>query len=190
MKRIFTAVDLSEAARNQVSGYIENLRRAHRSLRVGWEKTEKLHLTLNFFGDVNEMRLQQINSAAAAAARLFKPFALQISGTEVFPSPRKPRVLWLGIKEAENSLTQMQTILEKKCEQAGFAFEKRDFKPHLTIGRLREPARSLQLTREHLARNIESGAFQVSEIVVYESRITATGSIYKVVAKHKLSAGN
>ncbi len=59
MKRIFLAVDISEQARSQISDYIESLRREFPRLRVGWERAEKLHLTLKFPGDIDDVQLQK-----------------------------------------------------------------------------------------------------------------------------------
>jgi len=54
MKRIFTAIDISGEARKMAADYIENLRGEFSQIRVGWERAEKLHLTLKFFGDIDE----------------------------------------------------------------------------------------------------------------------------------------
>ena len=56
MKRIFAAIDISEEARRKVSAYIETLRRAFPRVRIGWEKTEKLHLTLKFLGGIDALQ--------------------------------------------------------------------------------------------------------------------------------------
>ena len=58
MKRIFIAVDISDEVRRIVTAYIENLRKDFRDVRVGWDKPEKLHLTLKFLGDVDEKQLE------------------------------------------------------------------------------------------------------------------------------------
>ena len=70
-KRIFTAIDISEQARQKVSGYIETLRREFSNLRVGWEKAEKLHLTLKFLGDCDERQFRDLEKAAADSAKAF-----------------------------------------------------------------------------------------------------------------------
>src|SRR5687768_9168717 len=101
-KRIFTAIDISERARQKVSGYIETLRKGFPNVRVGWEKAEKLHLTLKFLGDCDERQLRNLESAAANSVKTFfesenvANFKIQISDTGVFPSKRNARILWLG----------------------------------------------------------------------------------------------
>ncbi len=73
-KRIFTAIDISAEAREKVSDYIESLRRQLSNLRVGWEKPEKLHLTLKFFGDVDENGLKNVEKAVEKTARRISEF--------------------------------------------------------------------------------------------------------------------
>lgn len=187
-KRIFTAVDISEAARLEVSEYIKNLRNEFPNLRVGWEKPEKLHLTLKFLGDIDAGQLEDLENAVLRAAKTFSElektenFKVQIADTGVFPSKRKARILWLGLQDENENLTKLNRILEAECEKIGFEKEKRNFSPHLTIGRLREPYKSEDLVEKHLENNFEPVGFVVSEIVIYESKLQPTGSIYKKVS--------
>ena len=184
-KRIFVAINISNEARDKTSKYIEKLRREFPSLRIGWDKPEKLHLTLKFLGEIDERQLNDLTGAVARIAKQFSNASLQIAGTGVFPSKRNARILWLGVREIKGSLQNLNEILENECEKAGFAKEKRSFKAHLTIARLREPANSKELIERHLTESFESGAFEVSELVIYESKLQKSGSIYSIVSKHK-----
>lgn len=184
-KRIFTAIDISVEARQKAFAYIENLRREFPNLRVGWDKPEKLHLTLKFLGDVNENQLQNLIEAVEETARHSSDFKLRITGTGAFPSNRNARVLWLDVDDEKGSLQKLNVILETECAKKGFVKETRNFKAHLTIARLREPNKSSDLIEKHLSNDFHSAKFAVSEIVVYESRLQKSGSIYSVVSKHK-----
>lgn len=189
MKRIFAAIQLSDKARRKIGDYINRLRRGHRNLRVGWEKREKLHLTMKFLGDLDEERLEDLHGAVKKTATQIAPFVVDISGTGVFPNPKNPRILWLGIRNPERNLAGLNRVLETECARAGFAREKRAFKPHLTIGRLRQPYHSTDLVAEHLASNIEPVSFAAGTIAVVESKLQPTGSVYSVLAEHKFTAG-
>lgn len=188
-RRIFTAVDISEEARGKVSAYIENLRNEFPKIRVGWEKPEKLHLTLKFLGDTGEEQLRKLKEAVEKTAKIISnsrfqksDFKIHIEGTGVFPSPKKVRILWLGLIDKEGILSKINENLETEGEQLGFEKENRKFKPHLTIGRLREPQVSGDLAEKHLRNKFEPVEFEVSEIVVYESKLHPHGSIYSKVA--------
>jgi len=185
MQRIFTAIDISDEARRKISDYIEDLRGEFSDLRVGWERVEKLHLTLKFLGDIDEKRLKSLVDAVEETAGQLLNFKLQISGTGAFPSPRNARILWLGVRDERGSLPRLNEILETECERKGFEKERRNFKPHLTIARLREPPQSKELVGKHLHNDFASIEFAVSEIVIYESQLQKSGSNYSIVSKHK-----
>jgi 2'-5' RNA ligase len=187
MKRIFVAVDISDEARRRVSEYSNALRREFPNLRVGWEKPEKLHLTLKFLGETGENQLKDLVGIVEKTALKISKFRLQISETGVFPSPRNARILWLGVKDEKGSLREISEILESECEKLGFAKEKRNFKSHLTIGRLREPQKSNEIAQKHLQNGFEPVEFEVSEIVIYESKLQPAGSVYSAVSKYKLN---
>lgn len=182
-KRIFAAIDLSEDARQKVAAYIERLRREFPNLRVVWEKPEKIHLTLKFIGEIGDEQLKKLTDAVEKSAFQISNFKLQISETGVFPSPRNARILWLGLKDERKSLQKLSEILENECVKQGFAKEKRDFKAHLTLARLKE--KSSELVEMHLHKNFEPVEFEVSEMVVFQSELRPTGSVYKTVSKHK-----
>lgn len=183
MKRIFAAVDIPDETRRRVAEYVARLRAEFPALRVGWEKPEKLHLTLKFFGDADEARLKNLTEAVGAAAKQISGFNLRISKTGAFPSRRNARILWLGVEDETGSLRALSEILEAECERHGFARERRSFKPHLTIARLREPQKLRELIEKHLRNDFESEIFEVSAATIYESRLDANGSLYSVVEK-------
>ncbi|HEX8733986.1 MAG TPA: RNA 2',3'-cyclic phosphodiesterase [Pyrinomonadaceae bacterium] len=186
MKRIFVAIDISEEARRKASGYIESLRRQFPELRVGWDKYEKLHLTLKFLGETSDEQLAALTKAVEKAAREISGFKLRLAETGVFPSRRKARVLWLGVEDEKGSLRKLNEALESECERHGLTREKRDFKAHLTIARLREPEKSRSLVEAHLQEKFAAVEFEVSEIVIYQSELSPQGSRYTVVSKHAL----
>lgn len=178
MKRIFTAIDISEMARALVSDYIEELRRDFPNIRVAWETAEKLHLTMKFLGDVEDDQLVNLLEAIEKTARRFSDFNLQIAGTGFFPSIRKARILWLGVPDKQGSLAKLKGILEGEFERIGFARETRNFNPHLTIARLREPHNSAGIVSLHATNEFSSPGFSASELVVYQSRLQPNGSQY------------
>jgi 2'-5' RNA ligase len=186
MKRIFTAIDISEETRAKAADYIKSLREEFSEVRVGWERPEKLHLTLKFLGDVDDEQLANLTAAVEVTAKRFADFKLQITQTGVFPSKRNARILWLGVRDEEGSLQMLNEILESECEKKGFAREKRNFKAHLTIARLREPHKSKELVERHLENEFASTEFEVSKIAIYKSYLQKSGSIYKAIKNVEL----
>lgn len=181
-KRVFVAIDISDEARRKVSAYINDLRRRFPKVRVGWEKPEKLHLTMKFLGGVEDEQFGKLIEAVEKTALENLPFKLRITGGGVFPSPKRARILWLGIKDEKGSLLKLNEILENECEKQGFEKENRNFKAHLTIARLKE--NSNELAETHLRENFYTVEFEVSDVVIYRSELQPTGSVYSVVSKH------
>ena len=185
--RAFIAVDISEEARRLVAERIALLRAQFSDLRVGWDKPEKLHLTLKFLGEIPPEKLTQIIAAVENAAKEIESFSLALEGAGAFPPRGAARVLWLGVKDESQNLSEFQKRLEAETERIGFERERRAFKPHLTIARLKEPGKSRNLTDLHLQTKFPAVNFSVSEIVVYKSDLRPTGSIYTPLARIDLS---
>lgn len=186
MKRTFIAIDIPDQIRLAVAERIGELRNAFPRLRVGWERPEKLHLTLKFLGDVEQDRLDGIIQSLNDAVQYTEPLGLAVSGAGVFPSTRKPRVLWLGITDADDRLSELSCNLEAAMENLGFPKEDRRFAPHLTIARIRDPNRSSDLAAEHIRRGFAPMEFTVSEVALYESKLLPTGSVYSKLGTYPL----
>src|SRR5213083_1189211 len=138
MKRLFIAVNISEQARVFVANYIDTLRERFPESRVKWEQPQKLHLTIKFLGDVDEDRVDEIAFALKGVANEFKQFRVPLGGTGVFPAARRPKIIWLGVIDEQNKLVTLSRSIDKACSQLGFESEARPFRPHLSIGRIRD----------------------------------------------------
>jgi 2'-5' RNA ligase len=184
--RTFVAVDISEEARRLAAERIAFLRERFSDLRVSWDKPEKLHLTLKFLGDISPEKLPQIISAVENAAAKIEPFSLVLEKAGAFPPRGVARVLWLGVIDKSQRLSELHQQLENEFEQIGFEKERRGFKPHLTIARLKEPEKARNLTDLHLKTDFPGVSFSVSEVVLFKSDLRPTGSIYTPLAKINL----
>lgn len=188
-RRIFIAIDLSADARREVAGHIENLRRAHPEIKVGWERPEKLHITIKFLGGTNTSILETLESKIADIGNSRNRFRLRLSSTGVFPSRSRPRILWIGLDGDVRVASDLGKEIDDVCQGLGFELERREFRSHITIGRIRDPGRSSQVVNMHLEARIEPVEFEVSEIVTYESKLQRTGSVYSVVSAARLLGG-
>lgn len=183
-KRIFAAIEISEEAKRKADELIMFLHSRFPHARVGWTRPEKLHLTLKFFGETDEEKIADIVSAGEATASSFETFKIQIAETGVFPSARKARVLWLGVADANGKLFELNRIFENECASRGFESEKRIFKAHLTLARLKE--NTDELSETHLAQKFAPIETKVAEIVIFQSELRPTGAVYTVISRHRL----
>ena len=175
--RCFLAVPVAEPG-------LEEAQRLHHELRervveVRWARPETLHLTLHFFGQVEDER-------AAVAINLVTPVAIRASPFDVvldrlgsFPPRGTPRVLWLGPSRDVAPLTDLALECRAVLGAAGFEVDQRRYNPHCTLGRPRLPwsddARNAWAvaTRQH-----PDVRFTASRLVLYESRSQPGGAVY------------
>jgi 2'-5' RNA ligase len=184
--RLFCAVELPQTVRAQVSRYIAALREAAPGVRASWDREEKLHLTLKFFGDTEAGRVPQLQGALESAASKANSFELAIQGTGAFPPSGLPRVLWLGVTDASDRLSKLHHRIDDECASVGLARERKSFHPHLTIARLRSPEGARKIAGLHKSMEFETEAFAVTEIVLIKSELSPQGSRYTVLSSHKL----
>lgn len=187
-RRTFIAINISDAARRACVGHVEMLKAEFGDGGVRWERPEKLHVTLKFLGSVSGDVVSAVVDRVSDIARSNSPFDLQLSSAGVFPSPSKPRIFWIGLKDQIGATQSIYAELDSECADLGFEREQRKFTPHITIGRAREPERARKLAEKHLQTQVEPVEFRVAEIVVYESKLQPTGSIYSVVDAVPLNA--
>jgi 2'-5' RNA ligase len=128
--------------------------------------------------------LQKVLSSAQFAAENSSPISLNISGTGVFPNPRRARVLWLGVGGEVDKMARTVELFNKAYGSRG---ELEVFKPHLTIARVKDASKNREIISKHVNLQFEPVEFEVSEIVVYESELHPKGAVYSAVARYILS---
>jgi RNA 2',3'-cyclic 3'-phosphodiesterase len=187
-RRIFTAIEISDAARAACVRHIESVRRGHPKVRVGWERPEKLHITVRFLGDTSETDLEKVRVQMTGIAAMSGPFKLRLSSPGIFPSRRRPRIFWIGIDDPANAVGPIYQGIENVCRDLGYKHEFRDLTPHITIGRVRQTGVPPALADAHLSAQIEPVEFEVSSIVIYGSQLRPTGSVYSKLFSLRLGA--
>lgn len=187
-KRIFIGLDLSDAARAACDSHVELLRKKFPDVRVGWELPEKLHVTLKFLGNTDEPTLAELEKEVAEIVSKHEPFQLRLLRTGVFPRASRPRVLWIGTEDRPAVIQPLFTEIEAACGRFEFPADEKAFRPHITIGRIRDPYAAGELAEAHLGKRIEPVEFEVRDVVIYESKLQPTGSVYSAVSRHNLGA--
>ena len=182
-RRIFIAIDISDAARAACAAHIDQLRRQFPKVRVGWERPEKLHITLKFLGPTDEPTLAKLNEHLKSFASNLSPGRLQLSHAGVFPNNHKPRIFWIGVDDLNSFAGNAVAGVERAAVEVGFDADDRRFTPHITIGRVRDPAAARDVADSHLSAQVEPVEFEVDSLVVYESKLLPTGSVYSVVSR-------
>lgn len=133
--RLFLAINLPFAMRRALVEATGPMRALAPDVR--WISEAKLHLTMKFLGEQHESRLDEIHAAVASMAARHAATDLTVCGLGAFPNSRRPRVIWIGV-ERSSRLELLAHDLEQACETLGFEAEGRAFRPHITLGRIRD----------------------------------------------------
>lgn len=184
MKRLFIAADISEEARQIVSGLVDRLRAEHPAKGVSWSKPENLHVTVKFLGDTDEARETKLIETLSSISSSYSPFQLQLDKPELLGK----RVVSVAVRSDSPTLFSLEMAIDTACERLGFEREGRRFHPHLTLARIRRPESARELSIRFLQTEIEPLSFDVREIVLYESELGPGGSVYRKVSSFRLSA--
>jgi len=182
--RTFVCIEIPDSIKQKMEDLENRLRRI--DAQVSWVKPSNVHLTLKFLGGVAADMIEAVSAAVERSARATTTFELEVQGTGCFPSPRSPRVFWVGLGSLPEALVQLYTSLEQELARLGFEREKRRFAPHLTIGRLRTPRNGAELAQKLIDIGFESEKFVAREVVVMRSQLKPTGSIYTPLSSSPL----
>lgn len=182
--RLFAAIPLYGAAQEAVARQLRELR--SQPWPVRWVHEEGLHLTLKFFGEVAPDRLETIVEMLGFCVDRMMPMTLAVSGAGVFPFPTQPRILRLDV-EAGPDLELLQDRIERGGEHIGFQPEGRPFRPHITLGRMREGHRLPPGALERLEAIQPQHAFVVERIALFDSEPGPGGAVYATRAEFPLN---
>lgn len=184
--RLFTAIELSDEARGAIAAAQKTVAAAlsdsPRSLRL--VRTEHLHLTLVFIGEVPNDRGAAMAEAMSADIPQ-APFAIEFGGVGVFPPSGPPRICWLGVLDGAEEVVRLHAHVAERLRGLGVPVEGKPYRPHLTLGRWRDRVRSVKSRIEPSAAPI--ARVLVSAVTLFESRLSSAGPSYTRLASARLS---
>jgi len=178
LMRLFTALDIPDALRDDLSG-LQN----DDALDARWTDPDQFHVTLRFIGEVPDEHAGRYEEGLAAVTA--PPVQCVPYGLDVLPSRRSPRVLMLGLKRTD-SMMVLYDAVSNALEAEGLDPEDREYRPHVTIGRLDDanPEAVHAVLRRHGDRSFSS--FEANRFVLYESTLTSDGAIHEPQATYPL----
>lgn len=177
--RLFIAFELSEEVRQELAGVGSQLRDC--GAKVSWVKPGNMHLTVRFLGDTEPRMVDLLKSGLQTITG--KPAAVRLDKVGAFPNLKRPRVLWAGLGGELDPVYDVANEVEMMVQRLGFEPDKKKFKPHLTIGRIRDPRRSGDLTDAVAACSFNPIEFPLDRLILFQSTLTPQGPIYKRLAE-------
>lgn len=173
--RLFVAVRPPDEVLDAVEEVVDGARRSMVGPR--WTRRDQWHVTLRFLGHVDDEQVGAISQALDTVSRM-PPFPVRLGGGGAFPRPSRARVVWLGLAGGDDPMTRLAGSVNRALEPLGFEPEKRDFHPHLTLARVRNPG-DVTPAVEALGDDPVGPAFTVEEVVLYQSRLSPKGARYE-----------
>ncbi|MCK4489521.1 MAG: RNA 2',3'-cyclic phosphodiesterase [Anaerolineales bacterium] len=137
--RTFIAVDLPPSVLDALGQVSSQLQEKLPDTPVRWVNSQKMHLTLKFLGDISKKNIGMVEKILHSEASKRQAMEIGIGGIGAFPKMRHPRVIWIGI-EAPTELFDLRRGIEDGVARMGYNYDKYDFTPHLTLGRISRKA--------------------------------------------------
>ena len=189
--RTFIALELPQPVKAAMARVQSELRGA--GLKLRWVAAGNIHLTLAFIGEVEPGQIDAISRAVEEAAGEHAPLNLAAAGIGVFPHPRRPRVLWVGTAGDSERIGALKQRIDNGLESIpdlGYRKEKRHFKAHLTLARVKAKVDSRRLIKALDAHaGFKTGDFRLDEVHVFKSQLTPGGAVYTKLHSARLKGG-
>jgi RNA 2',3'-cyclic 3'-phosphodiesterase len=149
---------------------------------VKWENKDKLHITLQFLGDIGEniselmiRRFEEIEFAKIIAK--FDKFSF-------FKNHGSLKILFAGFQENQ-AILEFQEIIKNECELLGFESVNKKFHPHVTLLRIKGKDNINRLVKFN-NYDIKGDEFIINTFSIVKSELKPTGSEYSIVKSFKL----
>ncbi len=175
--RVFIAVEVPEDLKIALQKIQEIFKNA--GDRIRWVKPAGMHITLQFLGDIEVQSIPDIGGEIEQACMVRSPFDIRLAGTGSFPDVKRPRILWAGIREGAEEIKEIYKDLEPRLSGIGFAQERRPFRPHITLGRIKyikDPERFKSLIKQN--SEVQIGSMTADAVHLIESRLRPDGAVY------------
>jgi len=142
---------------------------------------DNMHITLRFLGEAEQTDLSGLSEHLTVIAAATPAFDYRLAGTIALPGPRRPKVLAAAVAPCR-PLRELAGAVETAVTAEGFAGERRAFRAHVTLARVR--ARRPPRLPARLPAIEATG--RAEEMVLYRSDPDAGGQVYTAVRRMPL----
>lgn len=190
--RLFTAIELTADARDQIARATADLRRTFRGAGIDdafrWVGDGNMHLTLRFLGQIEARAADRVCHAMRAPIAQ-QPIALTLGRIGTFPARGRPRVLHAAVEQGVEPLRRLRDEVDARLAAlCQWQPETRPFVPHLTLARARDAATFHPAEFSRLIDSIEWPAvsFSATDVTLFSSRTLPSGAEYTAEARAAL----
>lgn len=182
--RLFIATSFPPAITRELGETIESIK--PKLAAASWVRPDAQHLTFAFLGDRDEEIVEPLSRTLAKNLRRVERFAARLYGCGFFPNPRRARVGWIGL-DPEPPFVEVAVVVRDAVTLNGIELDRADFKPHLTLMRMRDhwPPACIDVFQRALG-NYASEPFVVDRVTLYASRLHPKGAVHTPVREFEL----
>jgi 2'-5' RNA ligase len=148
-----------------------------------WRPAESLHVTLRFFGEIDERRADDLDAELARIGG--RAFELALGGVGAFDEGGQIHAVWAGVAE-RGPIEALARRCESAARRAGLKPEARAFRPHLTLAYLNRPDPARVAAWIQANGLVRLPPFRVEAFGLYSSHLGGQGARYRLERSYPL----
>lgn len=187
-KRLFFAINATDPLEKDFAPIYKKLKinADKQHITIKWVQLSNFHITMTFLGLQSEENIPALQETLKEVCSQFAPFDLKIDDIGAFSNEHDARVLWLGVQN-KKIFGDLKSALDSSLLEKNLLsqLEQREFSPHLTIGRLRNPRSVKDMISPFKRKSF--GKIHVNEVILYESQLQGNYPVYIPLFRSELS---
>lgn len=182
--RAFLAFELEEPVKEYLDRLVSRVSQLYEGVR--WVKKENHHVTLKFFEEIEERMAEAMRETLLPLAALFAPFEVTTGGIDFFPRRARARVVVVSFKDGVERMEEIFHEVERRLSKLKLEREMRPYKPHITLGRKRNPSPVEDCPKELF----HEMTFTLEKITLFKSVLSPNGPLYTPLWHIRLGTKN
>lgn len=185
-KEIRTFIAVKIQAEEKLLKQLQRYKQLFKNDSIRWVNPENFHLTLRFIGNTNKQQLYELVDRMEEVAGNTKYLTLKPKETAYFKTKGKARVLLIKF-EVNERLNNLVNEIEREVVNTGFHEERKPFRPHLTLGRIKHlESQNRFYSIIDSEQEQEYGEIEITEFILFKSILLPDGPVYEPIRKFEL----
>jgi len=180
--RTFLSIEIDKTIKES----LEVVQKKYRYLpaKISFPPKENIHLTLKFLGELTDEQIEKLKQGLEKCFNDIRAFNMEFFAAGVFPSKKRVRVIWVGVKKGEKELVCLSENIEPLFKELNLNLDDRPFSPHVTIGRVKSVQdRDVLINELEKFSSVSFGTQRVEKISLMKSTLTPQKAIHEPIAE-------
>ncbi|MFA4830703.1 MAG: RNA 2',3'-cyclic phosphodiesterase [Patescibacteria group bacterium] len=183
--RVFIAFPIVKEVCWELERLQKKFKRINQNVLVTWVNPKAMHVTLQFLGDLAEEKIEKVKQILQKIVPRYQKFSYWLDGLDAFPNKFNPNIIVAKIREEGQTSFLLQKGIANELRQIGIVGDDQPWRQHVTIGRNKLGDEVVGFG-EIEVKKIE---WEVREVELIESELSAEGSIYTTLGLYQLNHG-